>query len=362
MSGARPLTVLSLYCGAGGLDHGFKKAGFDLAAAIDADPVAVSTYRANVGPDVVCGDVAAVGGTLPGSPDLIIGGPPCQGFSVMGKMDRDDPRSRHVGYFMDVVEAKRPRAFVMENVKALATSSRWRSVREGLEVRARNLGFRVRVLVLDASQYEVPQVRERMFMVGLMGVDPHLPEPKTAGEPSTVRGALARLAPYGEKGNDDFVVARIVPAKRPVMRPSPFRGSLIFNGSGRPLSLDRPARTLPASMGGNATPIIDQRELLEGADPWVSEYHSHLLRGGRPRTSVPNYLRRITVQEAAALQSFPGTWTFEGSQVARLRQIGNAVPPVLAYHVALSVKRSLRSADSPPMLSEPRRLLATEAA
>jgi DNA (cytosine-5)-methyltransferase 1 len=340
MSVSEPPTVLSLYCGAGGLDHGFRKAGFQLSGAIDFDPAAVSTYRDNVSDDVVCDDVSLLGRRLISQPELIIGGPPCQGFSVIGKMNSRDPRSRHVNRFMDIVEARRPRAFVMENVKALATSSRWQSRHRRLEARARSLGFQVQTFVLDASEYGVPQVRERMFLVGMRDATPVRPAPTSTKRP-TVRAALKKLAPYGEPGNSDRVIAKVVPAKKPVIRPSPFRGSLLFNGSGRPLDLDRPARTLPASMGGNATPILDQEELENDAAPWVLGYHAHLLAGGAPRKTAPSRLRRLTVEEAAALQSFPKGWKFAGSQVAQLRQIGNAVPPKLAYRVAISVREAL---------------------
>jgi DNA (cytosine-5)-methyltransferase 1 len=119
---------------------------------------------------------------------------------------------------------------------------------------------------------------------------------------------------------------------------------LLFNGSGRVLKLDAPALTLPASMGGNATPIIDQDEFADTPPlPWVIGYHARLLRGGRPVKRVPPRLRRITVQEAAALQTFPPDWRFSGRQSIQYRQIGNAVPPELARHVAAAVKRTLRS-------------------
>jgi DNA (cytosine-5)-methyltransferase 1 len=125
------------------------------------------------------------------------------------------------------------------------------------------------------------------------------------------------------------------------MRPNAFRGSLLFNGSGRPLHLDSPAKTLPASMGGNATPIIDQEELEAGTEPWVVGYHRRLLEGGRPLKRAPRRLRRITVEEAAALQSFPVGWGFSGPLVAQLRQVGNAVPPELAFQVARALRDSL---------------------
>lgn len=343
-----PLTAISLYCGAGGLDLGFKRAGFELAWAIDSDPWAVRTYADAVGPHAVCGDVLEV--DPPGHllPDLVIGGPPCQGFSVIGRMDPSDPRSRHVAHFLDVVERFQPRAFVMENVKALAVNPRWSALRSRLEARAWQLGYSVEVFVLNAADYDVPQARERMFMVGIRGTRPLMPTATTAGSPPTVRSALAALPPVGKAGNDGVCKARVVPAKVPVMRPTAHKGSLLFNGSGRPLFLDGPAKTLPASMGGNATPIVDQDELERNATPWVVEYHAHLLAGGKPRRRAPKRMRRITVQEAAALQTFPPGVTFRGPQVAQYRQIGNAVPPRLAHAVALSVRAALRTVDCSP--------------
>lgn len=114
-------TVISLYAGAGGMDLGFIGAGFEVIWANDSDRYAVQTYLANVGDHAVCGDVLRV--LMPGvSPDVVIGGPPCQGFSVIGRMRSDDPRSRHVFHFMDVVEQQQPPAFVMENVKSLGAN------------------------------------------------------------------------------------------------------------------------------------------------------------------------------------------------------------------------------------------------
>lgn len=339
-----PYTAISLYSGAGGLDLGFARAGFDVRWAIDSDRFAVLTYNANLDPRAVCGDVLQVDPPRDLRPDLVIGGPPCQGFSVIGRMDPGDPRSRHVDHFLDVVADYAPRAFVMENVKALAVSPRWEDVRESLLARATSLGYRRELLVLNALDYGVPQARERMFLVGLRDEQPRTPTPVDGPAP-TVRDALCTLPPFGEPGNDGVCAARVVPARVPVMRPTAFRGSLMFNGSGRPLQLDGPAKTLPASMGGNATPIVDQDELQLGAEPWVVEYHRHLQSGGRPHKRAPKRMRRITVQEAAALQTFPLGWQFVGPQVAQYRQIGNAVPPDLAFAVAASVRQALERAD-----------------
>ncbi len=341
---SRAYTAVSLYCGAGGLDSGFASY-FDVRWAIDRDKFAVETYNTNLEPRAVCGDVLANDPPSGLKPDVVIGGPPCQGFSVIGRMDPEDSRSHHVEHFLDVVEALEPRAFVMENVKALAVNARWAATRQRLLDRASQLGYTRELFVVNAADYGAPQARERMFLIGIDGVAPTLPTSTSAGSQPTVLEALAKLPRLGEPGNDGLCTARVVPARKPVMRPSPYRGTLLFNGSGRPLALDKPAPTIPASLGGNATPIIDQTELEFGADPWVVEYHRHLQLGGMPIGEAPARLRRITVQEAAALQSFHSRWRFCGTQVAQYRQIGNAVPPRLSQAIAEMVHAKLYSAD-----------------
>jgi DNA (cytosine-5)-methyltransferase 1 len=323
------------------MDLGFKDAGFSPVWANDIDPAAVETYNKSLGHVAHAGDLAGFVDTLPspGSIDLVIGGPPCQGFSVAGKMDPDDPRSRHVFNFLSVVKRLHPRAFAMENVKALAVNRRWRQLLTGLRAEAERVGYRTQVLLLNASHYGVPQARERMFLIGLLGgpqVDIH-PEPVTPDSPPSVRDALDRLPRFGAPGNDTASTAKVTPAKKPVLRRSPFAG-MLFNGQGRPMNLDRPAPTLPASMGGNRTPIVDQVQYELGGDSWVVSYHKHLWAGGEPYDEVPERLRRLTVEEAAELQTFPQGMHWSGSQSAQFRQIGNAVPPVLAYHVALAVR------------------------
>lgn len=345
MPASAPYSVLSAYSGAGGLDLGFREAGFELIWAIDSDRDAVATYRENLGDHVVCGKLPEDRPPKGLRPDVVIGGPPCQGFSVIGRMDPEDPRSQHVLNFLDLVEEYEPLAFCMENVKPLATSPRWAVIRDELLGRARELGYEIEMVVLNAADYGVPQARERMFLIGVRDGKPGVPIPTTKGVPGTVRKALASLPPFGTPGNDTICPAKIVPAPRPVMRPSPHRGSLLFNGSGRVLELDAPARTLPASMGGNATPIVDQDELDAGARPWVVDYHARLVAGRKPVRIAPSRMRRLTVEEAAALQTFMPEWTFVGGPASRFRQIGNAVPPALARAVARSLRDALAAAE-----------------
>jgi DNA (cytosine-5)-methyltransferase 1 len=345
-------TVASLYCGAGGLDLGFALAGFRIRYANDSDPVAVETYNRlfkrlddelshlEGGHEAVAGDIDAVSLPESGDAEVVIGGPPCQGFSVAGRMDPSDPRSRHVRRFLDVVDRISPRAFVMENVKALAENRRWTGLLDDLRTRAERLGYRTELHILKASDFGVPQARERMFLVGLADGRHIAPSLTTRDNPPTLRSVLSRLPEWGSPGNDTICTARVTPAKAPVMRKSPFAG-MLFNGQGRPLNLEAPAPTLPASMGGNRTPIIDQLQLERGGVSWVVDYHRHLRAGGKPYDAIPERLRRITVEEAAAIQTFPHWMEWTGSQSARYRQIGNAVPPLLAYAVGKAVWESL---------------------
>ena len=351
-------TFASLYSGAGGLDIGFAEAGFRPLFALDIDPAAAATYSATFkrmadrlphlrGYEHRCiaGDVDDHLGDLESlDDDLVIGGPPCQGFSVAGKMDPTDPRSRHVWRFMDAVRLVSPRGFVMENVKALAINRRWSGLLDALRAKAGELGYQTQLIVLNASHYGVPQARERMFLLGLpFGSRFEVPAPFTADDPPTLRETLRELPAWGAPGNDHLCTAKVTPARRPVMRRSPYAG-MLFNGAGRPMRLDVPAPTLPASMGGNRTPIVDQQHLEGVDDCWVVRYHAHLARGGVPHTSLPDRLRRLTVQEAAAVQGFRPDMEWRGSQSAIYRQIGNAVPPGLANAVATSVWDALSEA------------------
>ena len=346
---------VSLYSGAGGLDLGFCEAGFRPVFAIDSDATAAETYSASYKrladrlPHLRNHDHACLAASLDdhlddlttGAADLVIGGPPCQGFSVAGKMDPSDPRSRHVWRFIDAVERVAPRAFVMENVKALAVNRRWSALLASLRARAGEMGYETHILLLNAAHYGVPQSRERMFLIGMPhGTHFEAPLATTADSPPTLRWALSALPAWGAPGNDSLCTAKVTPARQPIMRRSPYAG-MLFNGAGRPMRLGAPAPTLPASMGGNRTPIVDQHHLDGIDDCWVMRYHAHLAAGGEPYMSLPDRLRRLTVQEAAAVQGFPADMEWRGRQSAVYRQIGNAVPPSLARAVAVAVKDAL---------------------
>lgn len=345
----RDYSVAAFYSGAGGLDLGFERAGFNIVLANDIDPVAIATHKQYGSADVaIAQDVYTLDLTIASNADVVIGGPPCQGFSVAGKMDPDDPRSLHVWTFLNLVSKIKPRAFVMENVKNLFENKRWTDLRDGLVLAANHLGYSTRLMLLNAADYGVPQSRERMFLVGVLG-DVEIPEiqPKPGQERVSVREALSILPRYGEPGNDTFCTAKITAAANPIMRKSPYAG-MMFNGAGRPLDLERPSTTLPASMGGNRTPIIEQNLLDGDSESWIREYHAHLWKGGKPipfEEPVSPHLRRLTVEEAAVLQGFPVGMKFSGGTSAQFRQIGNSVAPPLAEQVASYLKPLIAKAD-----------------
>lgn len=357
-------TAVSLFCGAGGMDVGFSKAGFQTVWANDLDRNACDTYAANHGDIVHQGDLTE---KLPqlkaySGVDVVYGGPPCQGFSVAGKMDPNDPRSQLVFTFMKAVKIVRPRAFVCENVKALGLLEKWRPVREELVREAVKLGYHCSLVVLKAVDFGVPQARERMFLVGFReGAE--CPEQfnrnlnKTKRKAKTVREVVLPLGRAGTTSNSRICAAKVTIASTPVLRKSPYAG-MLFNGQGRPLNPDGYASTLPASMGGNRTPIIDEAHLFDGEPSWVEEYHARLMKGGRPLPfdAAPPRLRRLTIDEALRLQTFPSQYKFLGRQSSVFSQIGNAVPCQLAAAVGTSVLNVLRGTFSLPASSDQLRL------
>ena len=344
------MKAISLFCGAGGMDVGFERAGAKVLFANEFNADAVATYRVNhPGTHVVEADVRTIKKALLAyreqGMELVFGGPPCQGFSVAGKMDPNDTRSTMVWEFFDTVELVCPRFFVMENVKALGELARWEGVRKEIFARARGLGYHSFARVFNAADFGVPQKRERVFFVGVRDGNASDEERFDAliaakrRPRASLRDCLLAVGKVGTEANPLTCTARITLASHPVLRKSPYAG-MLFNGMGRPLDFNGQANTLPASMGGNKTPIVDERLLHDpSAQDWVVAYHQRVTDGGVPSPvpKVPEYLRRLAIKEAAAIQTFPMDYVFCGEKSSVYRQIGNAVPCALAQAVAEAV-------------------------
>lgn len=342
----KKVTAVSLFTGAGGMDVGFENAGVSVVFANEIMKEAADTYSANhPGALIVNDDINNIIEQFNEykNVDLVFGGPPCQGFSVAGKMDPNDERSKLIFTFLDVVEKIKPKAFVMENVKALGALEKWAPIRKKYLEKATALGYMCMPFILNATQYGVPQKRERVFFIGIKDCDDIFFETHMMdciklqkNQAPYIRDLLSDLGYAGTEKNPNTCTAKITFAIRPIMRKSPYAG-MYFNGQGRPMNVDEYSNTLPASMGGNKTPFVDEDYLYGSAEnDWVVDYHKGLVDGTiTPKfDEAPKRLRRITIKEAARIQTFPEDYVFCGNKGRIYTQIGNAVPCKLAEAVA----------------------------
>lgn len=321
-------TALGLFVGGGGLDLGFRQAGFRLLAATDNEAAAGRTHDRNW-PDVpfILEDIRKLtierisDATKGRRPDVIIGGPPCQGFSTLGDRLSADPRNVLVDAFIRIVDGLRPQAVIIENVRAIATEYKGRYKEHVLSSLA-SIGYRASFEVLNAADFGVPQHRRRAIFVAFADprVDYVFPTP-THGHGllpyATVGEAIGDLAGLeGEVPNHDAlrhtdrVVARykLIPEGGMLPPPEELPKEIRRNNFGSTYKrLDRNAPSLTLVPGNNALPV----------HPWLD--------------------RSLTPREAARIQTFPDDYVFEGDRRRQCIQVGNAVPPLMAYVLAKSV-------------------------
>jgi len=327
------LKIIDIFAGAGGLSIGFEMAGFQPTVAVEIDQLCVSTYKAHSSNTFVESSDARTIDFIrfKNDADIVVGGPPCQPFSTGGLRKAHLDARDMVPEFIRAVKEIEPDAFVMENVSGLASGSRKLYLNEILEA-FRCLGYYVSNAVLKAEEFGVPQRRRRLFIVGSR--KPGFSFPLASHGPSegqneiVLAGDVLTAEPQGNPNN-----SKVFYAKKVDIRPSPYHG-LLFNGGGRAIDLLQPSATIISSAGGNKTHFIDTLNI-------VPEYHKYLLNGGKPKTGEVPGCRRITTLESARLQTFPDEVSFSGPQSAQYRQIGNAVPPLLAKAVAISLKNHL---------------------
>lgn len=324
------LTSIDLFCGAGGLSLGLERAGFRSVLGMDINRDAMATFR-RVLPhaEALERSVADYDFRQWRGVDLVAGGPPCQPFSNGGKRLAQRDARDMIPAFARAVNEVMPRAFIMENVAGLLAP-------RNSEYMAEVLGLfdsRYTLLpprIINAADYGVPQKRIRVVLIGLLR-DSSIDFPAPTHHPGhyVTAGSVLRRGEVMGNANP----SRVVYAKTPDLRPSPYAGQL-FNGGGRAINFDQPAPTILASAGGNKTHFVDEMDL-------VPPYHKHLWDGGRPRVGTLRGGRRLTVLESALLQTFPADMVFEGSRSSQYTQVGNAVPPRLAEVVGASVARAL---------------------
>lgn len=325
---------------------GLEKAGFELVAATDWDHWSCETLRANH-PKVPVkeGDIIEINlrefqseiGDV--EIDLIVGGPPCQGFSQLGKQDKSDPRNQLWRQYMRFVEHFRPKVFLMENVPQLLASDEYTDIRKSAE----SLGYVVKEEVLHAVDYGVPQKRKRAIIIGSrIGVPSH-PEP-THADPSkkelleqgrkpwrTVREVIGNLSakPTGE----NWHVGR---------NPTPLslqRYKTIPLGGNR---FNLPMELRPECWKKKTTGSTDVFGRLWWDKPSLT-IRTEFFKPEKGRYLHPEEHRPITIREAARIQTFPDDYIITGSNVQAAKQIGNAVPAELAYQIGLKLIELLKS-------------------
>lgn len=329
-----PLPTLDGFAGAGGLSLGLQAAGLPVAVAAESSPDAIRTYRRHhPTTEILEGDIAKHQfRRYRGQLAVVAGGPPCQPWSSGGKQLGQADGRDGLGHFVRVVKQIRPVAFLMENVPGLAAPGNLKHLQAFIDELAL-FGYHASYQILDATTYGVPQRRRRLFVVGISGGRKFEWPPAAYGQgtsrPLRVAGDVVSRGTLVGDPNP----SKVTYAKNPVVRPNPFAG-LLFNGGGRPLNLAAPAPTVLASAGWNRTPWIDTAGVLP-------EYHAHLRAGGAPRSGVVPGARRLTVAEAALLQTFPPSLQFEGSRGSQYVQVGNAVRPDLAAAVTRALVQAL---------------------
>ena len=319
------LTAVDLFCGAGGLSQGLHDAEIMPLLAIDNDVSAGVTYRSNFSEvELFDGDVRAVTfSDFKGKVDIVAGGPPCQPFSVAGNQKAHNDIRDMVPQFVRAVREIQPVAFLMENVAGLATSRHVSYLNKTVHMLEAE-GYYVTYKVVDAADFGVAQHRRRLFIIGTR--KPGFEFPEAAYGPKVNKKYVTAKKVLENAPKDEPNKAIVTYAKKPILRPSPWAGMLV-NGGGRPINLSRPSQTIPASAGGNRTHILDPDSVLV-------DYHKYLLDGGKPKSGLVDGVRRLTVRESARIQAFPDSFIFKGNKSCQYRQVGNAVPPVLAAAVA----------------------------
>ena len=309
----RTFTAASLFCGAGGLDLGFERAGFKTAWANDMDADACETHRNWSGAEVICGDVSKLNIAKIPDTDVILGSCPCQGVSVSGARRLDDPRNALYRYYVEIVRRKRPLAFVSENVKGILTMDGGKLI-SAIVSDFSDCGYDVFYRLVNAKNYGVPQDRERVVIVGFrkdLRVE-GFALPDTNGERRTLLDALGNLPPAKE-----CEICRAAYSPRYMSR-------------NRKRGWNEPSYTIPA--------MAKQVTLYPGSPDMVRVDKDRWRFGDGGET------RRLSWREAAVIQTFPPDFEFCGGLDSVYRQIGNAVPVRLAEFVAWQIRPYLEQA------------------
>lgn len=346
MSKVKP-TVIDLFCGCGGLSYGFIEAGYDVVLGIDHWQDAIKTFEHNHN-----GSKGLVADLFNETPkeiskktgikkaDIIIGGPPCQGFSIAGKRIVDDERNKLYKSFVGFVEFYKPQVFLMENVPNIVSMGKG-VVKDNIIEDFERLGYNVVYKVLLASEFGVPQNRRRAFFIGTKGKEVFkFPEIKN---PEFVSSSEA-ISDLPEKSISDG-------AKYPLKAKSEFQEKIRESSKGlfnHEITNHNDQTIEIISMvpdGGNYKNLPEHLHKTRNVNiAWTrlnSKKPSFTIDTGHRHHFHYKFNRVPTVRESARIQSFPDTFIFSGSKTSQYKQVGNAVPPLLAEVLAKSLKKYL---------------------
>ena len=338
------MKIIDLFCGIGGLSLGFEQAGFEVVSAIDMWADAVKTYNHNR-KEQVAQVISVEDFNIKILPSLIkehkitgiIGGPPCQGFSTVGKRDIDDPRNKMYLEFYKAVKMASPDFFVIENVKGMLTLNKGAFVKDLLERFGENgLGYTISYKLLNAADYGVPQNRYRVFYVGIKNKKFEFPAP--FDYQLSAKDGISDLlhsdnSHYGSEPQNDFQRKMRGDQKHPMNQD-------YTSHTEQTISI---ISMIPD--GGNIKSL--PREYWE-----VRKYNKAFERmsSTRPSNTIDtghrNYFhyeepRIPTLRESARIQSFPDSFEVLGTRGSQYKQVGNAVPPMLANVIAEQIKSIL---------------------
>ena len=347
MNNTHQPTVLDLFCGCGGLSLGFIQAGFDVKLGIDYWQDAITTYTTtHKGTQGIVADLFNITPeqisqqTQIKQIDVIIGGPPCQGFSIAGKRMIDDERNQLYKAFVDFVRFYQPKAFLMENVPNIMSMGKG-AIKQQITQDFEQLGYIVKSQILMASDYGVPQNRKRAFFVGFKnGTIFEFPK-QTVNQYVTVKQAISDLPDYSV---DDG-------AAYPLLGSSEYQHMMRQNSTGlfnhQITQHNDKTKEIIALVpdGGNYKSLPEHLRQTRNVNiAWTrlnSQKPSFTIDTGHRHHFHYEFNRVPTVRESARIQSFPDDFVLLGTKTSQYKQVGNAVPPMLAKVIALKMKEFL---------------------
>lgn len=337
--------VLDLFCGCGGLSYGFECAGYNIILGIDNDKKALETFELNhKGAKSICGDITNIHlndiDSVTGGKkiDVIIGGPPCQGMSLSGPRKFDDPRNKLYLSYIRLVEEIKPKAFVIENVPGLV-SLFGGQIKDSIIQRLSDLGYIVHYKILCSADYGVPQSRRRVVFVGLKHESFEYPAPLK--KQVTCEMALSDL-PTLENELGKEIQDYKTDAENDYQRLMRLRSNVVKNHIAA--SHSKKVQDIIALVpdGGNykdlPEPYRSSRNFHVAWTRFNSKKTAPTIDTGHRHHFHYKYNRVPTVRECARLQSFPDDFVFLGNKTQQFRQVGNAVPPLMAQAIAEKLK------------------------